>query len=135
MATPVVTPVPSLPGLTAAQRAFAIDTGETIVVETTQQDIGDDPHNLVSQAHVAVKVRAWKVNADGTPARDAGNKVLEIPAKVETVLTSALAEGAVSLDNLMVQYTIDALTRARTWLLVKEALTRIPPSAAAAVHS
>lgn len=135
MATVNVTPVPALPGLTAAQRAFRLDNGEIVVVETTRQDIGDDPHNLVSQAHVAIKVRAWKANADGSPARDAGGKVLEIPAKVESVLTSALAEGTADLDHLMVQFTVDALARARTWLVVKESLARLAPGSAAAVHS
>jgi hypothetical protein len=73
-------------------------------------------------------MRAWKVNADGTPAADSAGIKLEAPARVETILASGLAENTVTLSAQLASYTTAALNRIRTWLLVKAQLASIPHS-------
>ncbi|MCU1285942.1 MAG: hypothetical protein JWO13_2292 [Acidobacteriales bacterium] len=110
------------------QRAFEIEGGDVIVVEITQRAVEENPHNITSEHHVAVQVRAWKVNPDGTVAIDSRGKELEIPKRVESIVTSALAEGTVDLDNQLVDYSLAALVRAKNWLHVKAAMEKIPLS-------
>lgn len=113
-------------GLPEHQKAFRIDTGELVVVETTQKEIGDNPQNLTPEHHIALRVRAWKAKDDGTPEEDAAGLPLEIPHKVHSIVSAALAEGTVNLENALVQFTLDALQRTKTWLVVKRHMARIP---------
>lgn len=128
MSSPVFTPVLTLPNLGAGQSAFQFDTGELVVVETTQKDIAADPQNVTSDAHIAIRVRVWQVNSDGTPLLTADTipKPVEAPVRMESIVASALADGTVSLDNELVSYTTAALERARNWLIVRKQLLRIP---------
>ena len=118
----------ALPNLTAAQQAYTLETGDTIVVETTQRAPAVNPARAGTENFVIIQVRAWKVAADGTPAKDANGKPLEIPAKVHAILHSALAEGAVNLETVLADATSSAVARARTWLNVKTQIEQIPLS-------
>lgn len=120
--------VENVPNLGPGQRAFQIDGGDLVVVEITQKEVAENPNNVTSEHHVAVQVRVWKVNPDGAAAVDGKGKPLEIPKKVESIVSSALAEGTVDLDNQLVAYSLDALTRAKNWLHVKAAMEKIPVS-------
>lgn len=121
--------------LQQGQHAFELETkdpatlaNDVVVVEITQKEVPYDQRNVISENHIALKVRAWKVDADGVVAKDAGGAPLEIPVRVESILSSALAEGKVELGNKLVEYTIAALDRAKVWLVVKRHMERVPKS-------
>jgi hypothetical protein len=118
----------TVPGLAAGQTAWTLDTGDMVVIEATQPPIAGAPSSPAAQQHVAIKMRAWKVNADGTPAAGSAGIKLEAPARVETILASGLAENTVTLSAQLASYTTAALNRIRTWLLVKAQLASIPHS-------
>lgn len=118
----------AIAGLAAGQSAFQLDSGEKVVIETTQAAVGVDPHNVTSDAHVAIRLRAWQIADDGSPilTTDPTPKPVGPPDKWYSILSSALAEGIVSLDNELVTYTTETLDRMRTWLVVRQQILRIP---------
>jgi hypothetical protein len=117
----------TVPNMTAAQSAYTLETGDTIVVETTQRPAGANASNL-EQEHLVIQVRAWKAAPDGTQAKDSRGKPLEIPVKMCSIMHSALAEGTLDLGSTLAGFTTDALTRARTWIAVQAQIEQLPTS-------
>src|SRR5438105_2836918 len=119
------TPITGLTNLTGAQRAYQLPGGEKAVVEIQTKEIAASAFNATASQHLAVLVTVWQINDDGTPVLDAKDKKISPPAKSETILTAGLAEGTVTLENVLTQMTLDALKRMQNWLAIHPHITAL----------
>lgn len=106
-----------LPGLTAAERAFQLVDGSYAVVRITRsRDTGAD---------VPIKVCVRAVDATGATLVEDGVP-LEAPARIVTVSAGGLADGAITIDDVMADATVDACDRIRRHVAARRAWAKIP---------
>lgn len=61
--------------------------------------------------HLAIKIVAWQIDEEGDPILAKDGTRVEIPAKIHTILESAIAEGTESVMNAYAQQTAEAFER------------------------
>ncbi len=121
--------VPGVTPQTGQSAGLLGETADKVVGETLLTDVPPDKRNVVSEAHVAIRVRCWKINDDGTPYKDANGDPVEMPGSVPTINKAALAAGTVVLDNQLATYVMTALQCMVSWLNVRSKLAsmaRVP---------
>lgn len=118
--------IADLEGLTSSQRAFLLSTGDRAVVQIERVEVQQPSKRSVqTEEHMPFKVTAWAIAEDGTPVLDGGTP-LSIPAKVETVRTAALAEGALTIEGEIARASDQALQRFANYMAQRRAWNRLP---------
>lgn len=115
----------TIPNLTDTQKAYTMPNGEFVVVDVAQSDQPGSRWNATPQPHLAVRMRVWQVNADGTPVKDSNGVVVGPPDLTHTIVTAAMANGSVSLQNQLTTYATDALDRMANWLAVQPQISAL----------
>ncbi len=106
-----------LPGLTEAERAFRVATGELIVVSFTRRN--------APEGWLAFNVDARQVNEDGTTAVFDGVPVA-VPTKTVSVPAAALASGVVSIDHVRATATSEAVQQVVNYIAALKAWAKVP---------
>lgn len=106
-----------MPGLSEAERAFRVATGELIVVSFTRRN--------APEGWLAFNVDARQINEDGTTAVFDGVPVA-VPTKTVSVPAAALASGVVSIDHVRATATAEAVQQAVNYIAALKAWAKVP---------
>lgn len=113
----------AIPGLKDCERAFRVDTGEIVVVRITRS-------TTLDARFIAFKIDAWLATEDGDVVEIDGVPAIA-PAEVRTILTDAIASGALTIEGEMADATIRAVEKALRHATAMRAWSRIPVEPAA----
>lgn len=105
-------------GLTPAERAFLLDSGERVVVRITRAPTPD-------QRFIAMKVVARLVQADGTTVQ-VGDTPAVAPGWVRSISADGLATGVTTIQAEMAAATVEACERARRHAAALRAWAVVP---------
>lgn len=107
-----------IPGLGEAERAFQVDGGEIVVVRITRHKTPDD-------RFIGLKVESWLATEEGDVVQ-IGGAPARPPASVRTVLVDALSSGALTIQGVMADATVEAVDKALRHAAAMRAWAMIP---------
>ena len=106
-----------LPGLTEAERAFRLGTGELVVVSITRRQS--------PEGWLALNVDARMINEDGTTATFDGVPIA-VPTKTVSVPLVALANGITSVDHVRATATPEIIQQLVNYSAALRAWAKVP---------
>lgn len=101
-----------------------LHSGKCVIVNITQKEVDINHDGVVDQLNV--KVSARMVDSLSGQTLVEGDSPIEIPAKVESVLLSALSEGTIVMSTWMANMIDDAIHRVLRQQSALAAINMIP---------